>query len=447
MKTFPIGGVHPPENKLSRGAKIERMELPATVSIPLSQHIGAPATACVAKGDAVKTGQLIAQATGFMSANIHSSVTGKVTAVDVVVNGQGLRQPMITIKREDEEQWAEGIDTSAEVIRECTLSAPEIIDRIKACGIVGMGGATFPTHIKLMVPAGKTAEFLVINGVECEPYLTSDHRTMLERGEEILIGVEILMKAIGVTKAYIGIENNKPDAIENLKGLAKGFAGVEIVPLKVQYPQGGEKQLIAAVSGRQVPPPPALPIDVGAVVSNVSSAVAVYEAVQKNKPLIERVVTITGKSLSAPKNIVARVGTPISELIALAGGLPEDTGKVINGGPMMGRAMVNVDSPVTKGCSGITILSELEAVRPAEAQCIKCGKCVSACPMALEPFMLSKLVQRKEWDGAEQGAITDCIECGSCQFSCPAALPLLDYIRLGKQRVMGIIRTRATAQK
>ncbi|MFI3282906.1 MAG: electron transport complex subunit RsxC [Rikenellaceae bacterium] len=446
MKTFPIGGVHPPENKLSRAVEIAKMDLPAVVSIPLSQHIGAPATACVAKGDKVTTGQLIAQATGFMSANIHSSVTGTVTAVDVVVNGQGLRQPMITIKRDEEELWAEGIDTSSDIKRECSLTKDEIISKIKDCGIVGMGGATFPTHIKLSPPPGKSAEFLVINGVECEPYLTSDHRIMLQRGEEVLIGVEILMKAIGVTKAYIGIENNKPDAIENLKRLSKDFSGVEIVPLKVQYPQGGEKQLIAAVSGRQVPPPPALPIDVGAVVSNVSSAVAVYEAVQKSKPLIERVVTITGKSLSTPKNMVVRVGTPISALVELAGGLPEDTGKVINGGPMMGRAMVNLDSPVTKGCSGITILSQSESVRPAESLCIKCGKCITACPMALEPFLLSKVSKRSMWDEAEGGNITDCIECGSCQFTCPANIPLLDYIRLGKQRVMGIIRSRAASK-
>ncbi len=446
MKTFPIGGVHPPENKLSRAVEIATLDLSAVVSIPLSQHIGAPATPCVAKGDKVTTGQMIATATGFMSANIHSSVTGTVSAIDVVVNGQGLRQPMITIKRDAEEVWAEGIDTSKDIVRECTLSAPEIIAKIKDCGIVGMGGATFPTHIKLSPPPGKKAEFLVINGVECEPYLTSDHRIMLERGEEVLIGVEILMKAIDVKKAYIGVENNKPDAIENLRKLSKGFAGVEIVPLKVQYPQGGEKQLIAAVSGRQVPPPPALPIDVGAVVSNVSSAVAVYEAIQKSKPLIERVVTITGKSLTSPKNMIVRVGTPISELVAIAGGLPEDTGKVINGGPMMGRAMVNLDSPVTKGCSGITILSEQEATRPEVSLCIKCGKCITACPMALEPFLLSKVARKGKWDEAEEGCITDCIECGSCQFTCPANIPLLDYIRLGKQRVMGIIRSRAAAK-
>ena len=247
---------------------------------------------------------------------------------------------MITIKREGDE-WIEGIDRSEKLVRECTLSAPEIIARIKAAGIVGMGGATFPTHVKLSIPAGKKAECLIINGVECEPYLTSDHRTMLEHGEELLVGVTILMKAISVGRAYIGIENNKPDAIAHLTKLAAAYKGIEVVPLKVRYPQGGEKQLIAAVTGRQVPPPPALPIDVGAVVCNASTTYAVYQAVQKGMPLIQRVVTITGKSIREPKNLLTRMGTPVSALIAAAGGLPEDTGKVINGGPMMGRAMVN----------------------------------------------------------------------------------------------------------
>ncbi len=439
-----MGGVHPQENKLSRGAAIEVLALPDVVNIPLAQHIGAPAVAKVAKGDKVLTGQLIAEAGSFMSANIHSPISGTVTAVDLVANGQGLRQMMITIKREGDE-WVESIDRSKELKKECSLSAQEIIAKIKEAGIVGMGGATFPTHVKLSVPPGKKAEFLIINGVECEPYLTSDHRTMLERGDELLVGVTILMKALGVKEAYIGIENNKPDAIAHLGELAKNYPGVHVTPLKVQYPQGGEKQLIAAVTGRQVPPPPGLPIDVGAVVCNASTTVAVYEAVQKNKPLIERVVTLTGKSVKNPKNLLTRMGTPISSLIEAAGGLPEDTGKVVNGGPMMGRAMVNLDSPVTKGCSGVTIFSEKEAVRGTASNCIKCAKCVAACPMGLEPFYLSKMARKKNWGAVEENRITDCIECGSCQFTCPAYLPLLDYIRLGKQTVMGIIRARAAA--
>ena len=439
-----MGGVHPQENKLSRAAAIEALALPDVVNIPLAQHIGAPAVAKVAKGDKVLTGQLIAEAGSFMSANIHSPISGTVTAVDMVANGQGLRQMMITIKREGDE-WVETVDRSTELRKQCDLSSQEIIAKIKEAGIVGMGGATFPAHVKLSVPPGKKAEFLIINGVECEPYLTSDHRTMLERGEELLVGVTILMKAIGVTEAYIGIENNKPDAIAHLGELAKSYPGVHVTPLKVQYPQGGEKQLIAAVTGRQVPPPPALPIDVGAVVCNASTTYAVYRAVQKNMPLIERVVTITGKRLTAPKNLLTRMGTPVLTLIVAAGGLPEGDVKVINGGPMMGRAMVNLDSPVTKGCSGITVMTGRDAVRNEAGSCIKCAKCVAACPMGLEPYYLSKMARRKNWEVLEEQMITSCIECGCCQFSCPSYLPLLDYIRLGKQAVMGIIRARAAA--
>ena len=444
MKTFPMGGVHPSENKLSSAKPIEVLPLPEVVNIPLAQHIGAPAVAKVAKGDKVLTGQLIAEAGSFMSANIHAPISGTVTAVDMVANGQGLRQMMITIKREGDE-WAEGIDRSETLVKECSLSAQEIIAKIKEAGIVGMGGATFPTHVKLSIPAGKKAECVIINGVECEPYLTSDHRMMLEHGEEMLVGVTILMKAVGVDKAYIGIENNKPDAIAHLSKIAAQYKGIEVVPLKVRYPQGGEKQLIAAVTGRQVPPPPALPIDVGAVVCNASTTFAVYQAVQKGLPLIQRVVTITGKNLKEPKNLLTRMGTPVSALIAAAGGLPENAGKVINGGPMMGRAMVNLDSPVTKGCSGITVMSEKDARRREASQCIKCAKCVAACPMGLEPYFLSKMTQKKNWDEVEARMITSCIECGCCQSTCPAYLPLLDWIRLGKQTVMGIIRARAAA--
>lgn len=444
MKTFPMGGVHPSENKLSCAKPIEVLPLPDVVTIPLAQHIGAPAVAKVAKGDKVLTGQLIAEAGSFMSANIHSPVSGTVTAVDMAVNGQGLRQMMITIKREGDD-WVEGIDRSDALVKVCPFSAQEIIAKIKDAGIVGMGGATFPTHVKLAVPPGKKAEFLIINGVECEPYLTSDHRVMLERGEELIVGVTILMKALGVGNAFIGIENNKPDAIAHLTALAASYAGVRVVPLKVQYPQGGEKQLIAAVTGREVPPPPALPIDVGAVVCNASTTLAVYEAVQKNKPLLERVVTVTGKGVARPCNLLVRMGTPVSALLEAAGGLPEDAGKVLNGGPMMGRAMVNLDSPVTKGCSGITVLGGREALRGADSACIKCAKCVSACPMGLEPYLLSKLTRKQAWERLETEQITNCIECGCCQFTCPAYLPLLDYVRLGKQRVMGLIRARAAA--
>lgn len=442
MRSFPIGGVHPSDNKKwSRGSAIEPMDLPDVVNIPLSQHIGAPAVAKVAKGDKVLVGQLIAEAGGFMSANIHAPVSGTVTAVDAQPNGQGLRQPMITIKREGDE-WMPEIDRSETLVEKCDLSPKEIIDKIKAAGIVGMGGATFPTHVKLMIPDGKKAEALIINGVECEPFLTSDYRTMLERGERLIAGTRILMKAVGVEKAFIGVENNKPDAIAHLRSLLGSDSGISVVALKTRYPQGGEKQLIAAVTGRQVPPPPALPIDVGAVVCNASTAVAVYEAVQKNKPLIERVVTVTGKSLKEPKNLLTRMGTPVESLIAKCGGLPEGDVRVLNGGPMMGRALVNLAMPVMKGCSGIVVMSGKEVLRGKESACIKCAKCVSACPMGLEPYLISKLTRKRAWDDAECNDITSCIECGCCQFTCPANIPLLDHIRLGKQTVMGIIRAR-----
>ena len=443
MKTFPIGGVHPSDNKQwSKGSAIEVMELPDVVNIPLAQHIGAPATAVVKKGDNVVVGQLIAEATGFMSANIHAPISGTVTAVDMQVNGQGLRQMMVTIKREGDE-WDSNIDRSATLVTECNLEPKAIIEKIKAAGIVGLGGATFPTHVKLSIPDGKKAEVLIINGVECEPYLTSDYRTMLERGEELVAGTRILMRAIGVTTAVIGVEANKPDAIKHLQGIIGNATDVKVQMLKTQYPQGGEKQLIAAVTGREVPAPPALPIDVGAVVCNASTAVAVYEAVQKNKPLIERVVTVTGAAVPQPKNLLTRFGTPVEALIAKCGGLAEGDVKVINGGPMMGRALSNTAMPVMKGCSGITIMVGDAAKRGVESACIKCAKCVEACPMGLEPYLLSKQARKKAWDAMEANDITSCIECGCCQFTCPANIPLLDYVRLGKQTVMGIIRARS----
>ncbi|MBO5801221.1 MAG: electron transport complex subunit RsxC [Alistipes sp.] len=449
MNTFPIGGIHPSDNKeWSKDKAIEVIELPNEVLIPMIQHIGAPATPIVQKGDRVLTGQLIGQATGFVSANIHSPISGTVTAIDAYPNGQGQRRIMIAIKREGDE-WLESIDRSTELKRECNLSSKEIIEKVKDAGIVGLGGAQFPTHVKLSIPDGQKAEMLIVNGVECEPYLTSDYRNMLERAEMMLTGVEILMRALNVERAVIGVENNKPDAIAHLEEVIArdNYRGIEVMPLKMRYPQGGEKQLIAAVTGRQVAPPPALPISEGVVVSNVSTAIAVYEAVQKNKPLIERVVTITGKHLGSTHNFLTRLGTPLNSLLDLAGGLPEGDVKLLNGGPMMGRAIVDITGPINKGCSGITILSGKEAARGKENVCIKCAKCVEACPMGLEPYLLSKLAKLQKWDMAEEHNTIDCIECGCCSYTCPSYIPLLDYIRIGKQTVMTNIRARATANK
>ena len=440
MKTFRIGGVHPAENKLSAGKAIETLALPKQAVFPLSQHIGAPATAIVKKGDVVKVGTKIAEAGGFVSAAIFSSVSGKVNKVDSVIDASGYRKPAIFIDVEGDE-WEESIDRSSELVKECSLTPEEIVAKIKNAGVVGMGGACFPTHVKLTPPPGCKADCVIINAVECEPYLTADHRLMLEKADEILVGVQILMKAAKVTKGYIGIENNKPDAIKLMTEKAAAYPGIEIVPLKVKYPQGGEKQLIQATVNRAVPSG-ALPIAVGAVVQNVGTALAVYEAVMKNKPLIERVVTVTGKSVKNPGNFLCRIGTPISKLIEAAGGMPEDTAKVIGGGPMMGRTMVNIDSPVMKGTSGVLLINEKEAARRPMRNCIRCGKCVSACPMGLEPYLLMKLSQFNLLERMEEEKVMDCIECGSCSFTCPSDRPLLDYIRLGKARTGAMIRSR-----
>lgn len=440
LKTFRIGGIHPPENKLSAGKKITPVAVPKQVIIPLSQHIGAPAAPIVKKGDPVKVGTLLGKANGFVSANIHSSVSGKVNKIDNALDTSGYRRMAIFIDVEGDE-WEETIDRTETIVKETSLTAEQIIQKITEAGIVGLGGATFPTQVKLTPPPGNKAEILIINAAECEPYLTADHSLMMEKGEEVLSGTSLLMKAIHVTKAVIGIENNKKDAIEHLQRLAVNYKGIEIMPLKTQYPQGGEKQLIDSIIRRQVKSG-ALPISVGAVVQNVGTAFAVYEAVMKNKPLIERVVTVTGKEVANPSNFMVRIGTPISELIEAAGGLPINTGKIIGGGPMMGKALISTDIPVAKGSSGVLIISEKDAKRKPVYSCIRCGKCVNICPMGINPTTLMTATEFGNWELAEKMNITDCIECGSCTYTCPANRPLLDHIRLGKGKVMGIIRAR-----
>jgi len=440
LKTFPTGGIHPPDNKLTAGVAIKYLPLPESVTIPVSQHIGAPATPIVNKGDFVKTGQVVAISKGFVSSNIHSSVSGKINKIDSIINSSGFKQTAIVIDVEGDE-WIETIDRSTVVLREILLSPEEITKRCLDSGVVGMGGAAFPSHVKLSVPEGKKCNVLIINGVECEPFLTSDHRLMIEKGEEVIIGVSILMKALKVDKAMIGIENNKPDAIKHLTDLAADFKGITVHPLKVKYPQGAEKQLIKALINKEVPPGH-LPIDVGAVVHNVGTAFAVYEAVQKNKPLFERVVTITGKSLTNPGNYMVRIGTPVRKLIESAGGMPEDTRKVVNGGPMMGKAINNIEVPVVKGTSGIILFPDTESRRENAKTCIRCAKCVAVCANSLEPFLLMSLSERGLFERAEAERITDCMECGSCSYVCPADRPLLDYVRLGKSTVQKMVRER-----
>ena len=440
MKTFRIGGVHPAEHKLSAGKKIQQAEMPKMVAIPLAHYIGNPSEAVVKKGDLVKVGQLIGQANGFISANVHASVSGKVSKIDVQLDASGYKRPAVFIDV-DGDEWLETIDKTPFVKRECNLTKAEIVKKVQEAGIVGLGGATFPAHVKLSPPPGKKAEVLIINAVECEPYLTCDHQLMLEHGEEILVGISILMKALEVEKAIVGVENNKPDAISHLKLLASTYKGITIEPLKVQYPQGGEKQLIDAVIRRQVPSG-RIPVEVGAVVFNVGTTFAVYEAVQKNKPMFERVMTVTGKDAPKPCNYRVRLGTYLANVVEQAGGVPEGTGKIVGGGPMMGRSLMNLNVPMAKGSSGVLFMRDEESVRKPVQNCIRCAKCVSVCPMGLEPFLLMAQSERIMWPEMETDRVMDCIECGSCSYTCPSNRPLLDYIRFGKATVGGIIRNR-----
>lgn len=441
MKTFTKGGIHPEENKFAHNVKLEDFPISKQVVLYASQHLGAPSTVVVNKGDKVKVGQLIAKGEAFISANLHASCSGEVVKVEPVADITGIKKQAIYINVEGDE-WDESIDRSPDIVSDIQLDKQAIIDRIKACGIVGLGGACFPTHVKLMIPEGKKAEYCIINAAECEPYICIDNRIMIERGEELIIGATILRKALSLNDVYIGVEHNKPEAIAHLTHLVQKYAGVHVVTLRTKYPQGAEKQLIKSITGREVPAGK-LPIDVGCVVDNVSTALAVYEAVQKNKPIISNYLTYSGKSVENPKNYNVRLGTPIMEIIEANGGLKEDTGKVISGGTMMGKAITNLNAYTAKGFSSLLQITEKEASRMEPQNCIRCAKCVSACPMGLEPYLLSTLARKGRWEDCEQNQIMSCIECGCCQFTCPSYRPLLDYMRLGKNRTGAMIKARA----
>jgi electron transport complex protein RnfC len=433
LKTFRIGGIHPHDNKLSASAPLAQLPLPKQVTIPIIQHIGAPAKVVVQRGDTVKVGQVIAQHEGFISSNIHASCSGRIGIIEEVMDSSGFKHLAVNIRVKGDD-WLETIDRSETLIDTISLSRDEIVARVMEAGVVGMGGAGFPSHAKIKVPEGKTIDTLIINGVECEPYLTADHRLMLEKPREIVVGVRILMKALGVSRAIIGIEDNKHDAIELFAELLRDEKEIEVQPLAVHYPQGGEKQLIQAVLNREVPSG-GLPADVGVIVHNVGTTFAIYEAVQKNKPLVERVVTVTGKDVKQPSNFWVRIGTPVIELIAAAGGLPESTGKVVSGGPMMGKAIADLEVPVAKGTSGILMIAQGETKRAEEYNCVHCGKCIEACPMGLEPYRLLLLSKAGQSEKSKRENVLDCIECGSCSFVCPSNRPILDYIRLSKTKV------------
>ncbi len=440
LHTFKIGGIHPAENKIAAGKPIENMPLPEEVVLPVSQHIGAPATPIVKKGDKVRRGDKVADAGGFVSAPIHTPISGTVTKIDVCRTPQGMPVQAIYIKSDEADRAADAetmanrdkaARTDAEI---AALDGKAIIDIIKNAGIVGLGGATFPTHVKLSPPPGSKAEVVIINAAECEPCLSCDDMLMRENPAQIVKGVELLMKAAGVNRGVIAIENNKPEAIAALTEAAAGAAGIEVMPMKVKYPQGGEKQLIEAVIGKEVPSG-ALPIATGAIVQNVATAYAVYRAVVLGEPLMDRVLTLhdgeTGRNLRVP------FGTILATLTE--GREPE---KIIIGGPMMGRTASTLNTPMIKGTSGILMDSRYAHRRPVE-NCIRCGRCSDACPMGLEPFLLATASRLKEWDMAEENKVANCIECGSCSYACPSSRPVADFVRLGKQKVMAAMRARA----
>ncbi len=433
LRTFSKGGIHPPENKITSSIGIKRMTLPKVVTVPIAQHIGIPAEIVVDRKDKVEIGQVIAKSGGFVSSNIHAPVAGTVTKIDQIIDTSGYKKQCIVI-RTDAKNESNFEEKEYPLKTEILLEPKDIIKRISDYGVVGLGGATFPSHVKLNVKEGTKLDCLIINGVECEPYLTADHRLMLEKTAEIIVGIKILMKALHIERAVIGIENNKKDAINQFKELTVNEPGIQVAALQVKYPQGGEKQLVQAILGREVPKN-GLPLDVGVIVNNVGTVFAVYEAVQHDKPLMERVVTVTGKKMEHPANFWVKIGTPIKDLIAEVGGLPEDTRKVVNGGPMMGKAIKNTDVPVTKGTSGILVISEEEASRGKAKNCIRCGECVSVCPMGLEPHLLMNLTEKGMYEKASEEDIMTCIECGSCSYVCPSHRPLLDYIRYGKNIV------------
>jgi electron transport complex protein RnfC len=424
------GGIHPPDNKeFSKEAAIATSKPPKTIVIPLSQHIGAPCSATVEIGQEVKMGQVVGQADAFVSAPVHSSVSGKVVAITEYPNPMGRMVPCVVIENDGKDEWTE-LKEDADYLN---LDADALKEKIKGAGIVGMGGATFPTSVKLSPPKEKPIDTVILNGAECEPYLNADYRLMVERPKEIIEGLKVLMRVLGVQKGYIGIEDNKPEAIKIMTEAAAGESGIEVGSCHVKYPQGAEKMLIKALTGREVPNKGGLPMDVGVVVQNIGTAIAIYEAARFGRPLIERVVSVTGSGINEPRNFNARVGTMVSHLVEECGGLKDGAIKVVSGGPMMGFAMYTLDMPVTKGTSGILAMQEGETAHvDKHGPCIRCSRCIDICPMHLMPSMLSVLSEAGFYEECKEYGLFDCFECGSCSYVCPSKRPIVQFVRLAK---------------
>lgn len=438
-KTFK-GGIHPDEQKqLSENLSFEVMPNPKHVIVPLIQHLGKPAKPIVKKGSEVKAGEIIAEQDGFISSPIHSPVSGKVSKVTVGATVTGFPKDAIVIEASETNETVLMPPLDPEKV-----TSEGIRERVKLAGIVGQGGAAFPTYVKLSPPPDKKVDIVIINGCECEPYLTRDYRYMIERTDDLITGLRLIMKAVGVEKGVIGIEDNKPEAINKLKEAVKNLPNISIEVLETKYPQGAEKMLIKAVTGKEVPPGK-LPFDVGAVIQNIGTAIAVNDAVVKGEPQLTAALTVSGLGINQPKNLIVRIGTPLADILDYCGGVKENAVKVVVGGPMMGVAQYDFSAPVMKATSGILVLTEDEVNDHEETPCLRCGKCVDVCPLNLIPTKLARLSSLEKFEEAEQLGITVCMECGTCTYTCPANLPLVQWIRFGKQRVMALQRERQSA--
>lgn len=432
LKTFK-GGIHPKHNKsTTENLAIEYLEAPDKVYIPLIQNIGAPCKSLVAKNDIVKVGQKIGEPLGFVSAPIHSSVSGKVLDVKEMVVNTGEKAICVIIENDKEYALHEDIKPYGTVDE---LSGERLLEIVKEIGLVGMGGATFPTHVKLNPPKDKVVDAVILNGAECEPYLTADHRLMLEETKDVVEGLRAILKILSVENGYIGIEDNKKDCIEAITKEASKYSNIHVVTLPTKYPQGAEKQLINVCTGREVPSG-GLPADAGAVVDNVATAAQIAKSLRTGLPLIERVCTVTGGAIANPKNVMFKIGTLYSDIVNMTGGFKEEPKKIISGGPMMGVALATIDVPANKGTSGILCFTEKEAHIDEMQNCIRCAKCVSICPAFLQPVYISAYSLKDNFEKAEEYRALDCIECGSCSFICPSKRPLLQSIRVAKREIL-----------